>query len=208
MFLILEGYSFSRWTQQGDFLSNLIQITIYFSPVRTTNQYHSFYSQPVKVSTEMNVLCAKKSTRLLRDSLRKPWTYTPFLPPVSEEATHSGHSNESDRCSLSWFMSVRLFTVPAESETSGQSLNGSQCWLQEGFPRELFKMYLKLSPPLGKISLPLGMIQKSHCNTLDIWILNISLIFNVIVFYGDLFRMPAPGILGRKTLCQQAQWAF
>lgn len=146
----------------------------------------------MKVSTEMNVLCAKKSTRLLRDSLRKPRTHAPFSP-ISEEATHSGHLNKSDRCLLFWFMSIRLFPVPAENEThSGQSLNGSQCWLQEEFSRELLKVYLKLRPPLGKISLPLGMIQKSHCNTFDIWILNISLIFNVFVFYGDLFKMPCP----------------
>ena len=190
MFLILEGYSFSRWTQQGDFLSNLIQITIYFSPVRTTNQYHSFYSQPVKVSTEMNVLCAKKSTHLLRNSLRKPWTYTPFFPQFLRKphTVSTRMSQIGAHFPGSWAFVYSLFL---QSEThSCQSRNGSQCWLQEGFPRELFKMYLKLSPPLGKISLPLGMIQKSHCNTFDIWILNISLIFNVFVFHGDLFKMP------------------
>lgn len=91
------------------------------------------------MSTEMNVLCAKKSIHTKRRLEKALNIYIPVCQFLRKPHA-DGHLNESDRYSLSWFISPCLMYYPAENDTHfNQPFNGSQSRLLTGLSGELLK---------------------------------------------------------------------
>lgn len=87
--LLVNGLS------RATFLSNLIQITIYFCPCNYHKSIQQFLCKSMWLSTGINILCAEKSIHLLRHIFKKNSDQDCFCKFLQNSCSTHGHLLES-----------------------------------------------------------------------------------------------------------------